>query len=77
MQTYVIQTNPSKFDEMLFSDIYLRRLRWKQGREITGFYVLRQGVPQGRSCEEYASFNQVKLWPWHVEVNPRVSVVRL
>ena len=30
----VIQTNPSKFDERLFSEIYLRTLRLKQGREI-------------------------------------------
>ena len=30
----VIQTNPSKFDERLFSDIYLCRLRLKQGRII-------------------------------------------
>ena len=74
---HVIQTNPSKFDEMLFSDISLCRLRLKQGREITGFYVLRQGVPEGRSSKDYASFKQVKPWPWHVEVNPRVSVVRL
>ena len=30
----VIQTNPSKFDVRLFSDIYLCRLPLKQGREI-------------------------------------------
>ena len=30
----VIQTNPSKFDEMLFSGIYLCRLLLKQGREM-------------------------------------------
>ena len=30
----VIQKNPSNFDERLFSDIYLCRLRLKQGREI-------------------------------------------
>ena len=33
----VIQTNPSKFDERLFSDIYLCRLRLKQGRKIDYF----------------------------------------
>ena len=33
----VIQTNPSKFDARLFSDIYLCRLRLKQGREIHDF----------------------------------------
>ena len=34
---HVIQTYPSKFDERLFSDIYLCRLRLKQGREIQDF----------------------------------------
>ena len=34
----------------------------------TGFYVLRQGVPEGRSSEGYASFKQAKTWPWHAEV---------
>ena len=52
----VIQTNPSKFYERLFSDIYLCRLRLKQGREIHDFYILRQGVPEERSSEGYASF---------------------
>ena len=42
-----------------------------------GFYVLRQGVPEGRSSEGYASFKQVKPWPWHVEIIPGVSVVGL
>ena len=35
-----------------------------------GFYVLRQGVPEGRSSEGYASFKQDK--PWHVQVIPEV-----
>ena len=33
----VIQTHPSKFDERLLSDIYLYRLRLKQGRETHDF----------------------------------------
>ena len=33
----MIQTNPSKFDERLFSDIYLCRLRLKQRTEIHDF----------------------------------------
>ena len=53
---HAIQTNPSKFDERLFSDIYLCILRLKQGREVQDFCVLRQGVPEGRSSEGYASF---------------------
>ena len=43
----------------------------------TGFYVLRQGVPEGRSSEGYVSFKQIKSWPWHVEVIPGVSKVGL
>ena len=71
----MIQRNPSKFDERLFSDIYLCRLlrnkggkktatkKKKQQQKIkikinTGFYVLRQGVPEGHSSEGYASFKQ-------------------
>ena len=34
---HLIQTNASKFDSRLFSDIYLCRLRFKQGREIKDF----------------------------------------
>ena len=35
----MIQTNLSKFDERLFSDIYLCRLGLKQGREL---YMVRE-----------------------------------
>ena len=35
------------------------------------------GVPEGCSSEGYASFKQVKPWPWHVEVIPGVGVVGL
>ena len=65
----------NKSVQILFvsSDIYLCRLRLKQGREI-GFYVLRQGIPEGRSSEGYASFKQIKSWPWRVEVIPGISV---
>ena len=66
------QTNPSQSDERLFSDIYLCSLPLAQG-----FYVLRQGVPEGRSIEGYASFKQAKSWRWHVEVIPGVNVVGL
>ena len=34
---HVIQTNPSKFDKRLFSDRFLCRLHFKQGREIQNF----------------------------------------
>ena len=48
------------------------QITFETRKRSTGFYVLRQGVPEG-----YASFKQVKSWPWHVEVIPGVSVVEL
>ena len=39
----------------------------------TGFYILRQGVPEGCSSKGYASFKQVESWSWHIEVIPGVS----
>ena len=57
---HVIQTNLSKFDERLFSGIYLFRLRLKQRREVPDF-VLRQGVPEGRSSEVYAILKKPSL----------------
>ena len=33
-------------------------------------FILKQGVPEGRFSEGYASFKQVRPWPWHVEVIP-------
>ena len=50
---------------------------FKTRKRNTRFYVLRQGVTEGCSSEVYASFNEVKPWPWHVEVIPGVSVVGL
>ena len=35
------------------------------------------GTLHGRSSQGYASFKQVKRWPWHVEVIPGVGVVGL
>ena len=69
----VIQTNPSKFVETLFSDIYLCRLRLKQGREIQDFVFWRMEF----HSEVYANLNQIRSWPWHVEIIPGVSVVGL
>ena len=48
----VIQTNPSKFDERLFSDIYMCRLRLKQGREIHYFIFWGRGRERGRRVGE-------------------------
>ena len=38
---------------------------------------MREGVPEGRSSEGYATFTEVKSWPWLVELIPGVSVVGL
>ena len=57
---HVIQTNLSKFDERLFSGIYLFRLRLKQRSEVPEF-VLRQGVPEGRSSDAYAILKKPSL----------------
>ena len=46
-------------------------------KKNTGFYILKQGVPRGRSSEEYSNFKQVMSWPWHVEVIPGVSAAAL
>ena len=53
------------------------QITFETKKRKAGFYILRQGVPEGRSNGEYASFKQVKSWPWHVEVIPGVSVVEL
>ena len=44
------------------------QITFETRKRNTRFYVFRQGVPEGRSSEGYASFKQVKPWPWHVEV---------
>ena len=53
---HVIQTNPSEFDERLFSDIIFMQITFETRKRNTRFYVLRQGVPERRSSEGYASF---------------------
>ena len=72
----MIQTNPSKFDEMLFSDIYLCRLCLKQ-EEKYRILCFEAGVPEGLSREGYVGFKQIKPWLWHAEVIPGVSAVGL
>ena len=53
------------------------QITFETKKRNTVFYVLRQGVPEGRSSEGYASFKQVKPWPWYVVVIPGVSVMGL
>ena len=53
------------------------QITFETRKRNTGFYILRQGVPEVRSSEGYASFKQVKPWPGQVEVIPGVTVVGL
>ena len=55
----------------------LAQITFEKRKRNAGFYILRKGVPDGRSSEGYASFKQVKPWPWHTEVIPSVNVVGL
>ena len=55
----VIQTNPFKFDERLFSDIIIFVQITFETRKRN--YILRPGVPEGRSSEGYAVFNKSSL----------------
>ena len=52
------------------------QITFETRKRNTGFYVLRQGVPEGCSSEGCASFKQ-KPWPWHVDVIPGVGVMGL
>ena len=49
------------------------QIMFETRKRNTGFYILKQGVPDGSTSEGYASFKQVKPWSWHVEVIPGVS----
>ena len=53
------------------------QITFETRKRNTRFYVSRQAVQEGRFSEGYASFKQVKPWPWHVEVIPGVSVMGL
>ena len=48
---HVIETNPSTFDERLFSDIYLCRLRLKQGRATRDFMLRERQRQRDRERE--------------------------
>ena len=57
----VIQTNPSIFDERLFSDIYLCRLRLKQGREIQDFMFWGRGFQRDAPAKDMLVSNKPKI----------------
>ena len=54
---HLIQTNPFKFEERLFSEIYLCRLRWKQGREIQDFLFRGREFQRDLTCLKLATRN--------------------
>ena len=68
----MIQTNPLSYSQTYICADYVSN----KEEQYMIIYVLRQGVPQGRSSEGYASFKQVRSWSWHVEAIPGVGVVR-
>ena len=75
------QTCDSNKSVQVWRKVLLRnivvQITFKTRKRNTGFCILRQGVPEGRSSKGYASFKQVKLWSGHVEFIPIVNVVRL
>ena len=57
----VIQTNLSKFNERLFSDIYLCRLRLKQGREIHDFIFCGREFQRDAPAKDMLVLNKSSL----------------
>ena len=57
----VIQTNPSEFDEMLFSDIYLCRLRLKQRTEIHDFIFRGREFQRDATAKDMLVLNKSSL----------------
>ena len=58
LSKHMMQTNPFKFAEVNLRHIFVQ-ITFETRKRNTGFYVLRQGVPDGRASEGYASFKQV------------------
>ena len=79
--TFFRQTYDPNKSVLIWRKVILRhifvQITFETKKRNTGFYILRQGVPEGRSSEGCASFKQVKPWPWYVEVIPGVSVMGL
>ena len=75
-QTYDSNKSVQIGRQVIFRQIFVQTTF--ETRKISrGFYVLRQGDAEGRSCKGYASFKQIKPFPWHVEDTPGVSSVGL
>ena len=75
-QTYDSNKSVQVWKKVLIRDIVVQ-ITFKTRKRNTGFCILKQGVPEGRSSEGYASFKQVKPWSGHVEFILIVNVVGL
>ena len=58
---HTIKSNPSKFDERLFSDVYLCRLRLKQGREIQDFIISGREFQRDAPAKDILVLNKSSL----------------
>ena len=57
----MIQTNLSRFDKkVIFMHIFVQ-ITFQTSKRNTGFYVLRQGVPDGHSSEDMLVLNKSSL----------------
>ena len=57
----MIQTNPSRFDKKVILMHMFVQITFESRKRNTGFYVLRQGVPEGRSSEDILVLNKSSL----------------
>ena len=74
----MIQINPSKFDERLFSDIIFVQITFETRKRNTRLFLcFEAGSSRGTLQRRICLFKKVKPWPWHVEVIPGVSAVGL
>ena len=58
---HLMQTNLSKFDERLFSALYLCRLRLKQGREMQDFMLLGREFQRDTPAKDTLVLNKSSL----------------
>ena len=73
-QTCDLNKSVHIWQKVILRHIFVQ-ITFETTKRNTWFYILRQGVPEGRSSEGYASFKYVQPWPWHVAVIPGVGVL--
>ena len=62
--------------ETIVGNIFVQ-ITFETGKRDAWFYILTQGVPEGRTSEGEASFKEAKPRSWHVDVVPGFSAVGL